>query len=90
MRYTYIFIYSMRMSDVCACTCNIICIDKHHWTQISISTQKKYDIKTYKHILYHTIHTSNWSVLHQNVRIQLTVHGGCFAGKMHDHCTQSS
>lgn len=28
------------MSDVCACKCNIICIDKHHWTQISISTQK--------------------------------------------------
>ena len=27
----------MWMSDVCACTCNIICIDKHHWTQISIS-----------------------------------------------------
>lgn len=80
------------MSDVCACTCNIICIDKHHWTQISISylPPKKYDIKTYKHILYHTIHTSNWSVLHQNVCIQYTVHGGCFAGKMHDHYKQSS
>ena len=47
----------MWMSDVCACTCTIICIDKDHWTQISISylSPKKYDIKTYKHILYYII-----------------------------------
>ncbi len=37
-------------------------------TQISISTHKHYDIKTYKH----TIHTWNWSVLYQNVCIYNT------------------